>query len=207
MAFKISTAILLVLLVIPPPILWAHQRNVVPRQAALYRATVIREVRFYWGMAESPAMFMGQIAQESGFKEDAKSAFASGLTQFTKPTAEWIQGLYARDLRELCAAKTGCPLEPKWAIRAMVLYDKRLWNGYPNACGDERKAFMLSGYNGGDGWTRKERAQAIKLALDPDVWFGSVETVCLRAAWACKENRDYPRRILLELRHHYEDGR
>lgn len=175
-----------------------------PRQAVLYRATVIREVRFYWGMAEKPSTFLGQIHQESGFREDAKSVFASGLTQFTKPTAEWIQGLYARDLRELCAGRTGCPLDAKWAIRAMTIYDKRLWDGYSKAMGDDRKAFMLSGYNGGNGWVLKERSEALRRGFDPNVWFNSVELVCIRAGWACRENRGYPRRILLELRHHYE---
>ena len=183
---------------------WAHPRTVVPRQAALYRATVIREVRFYWGMAEKPSTFLGQIHQESGFREDAKSAFASGLTQFTKPTAEWISDLYARDLRELCADRAGCPLDAKWAIRAMVIYDKRLYGQQPNAQGDDRMAFALAGYNGGAGHIFREKKEAARVGLDPETWFNSVELICLRAEWACRTNRGYPRRILLELRHHYE---
>lgn len=31
---------------------------------------------------------------------------------------------------------------------------------------------------------------------DSTRWFGNVENICLRASWACRENREYPKRIL-----------
>ena len=202
-AFYLATGLLWVSVFSPP--LLAHQNGrIVPPKAAQYRATVIREVRYYWGFGESSSTFMAQIHQESGFKEDAKSAFASGLTQFTPGTAEWIQQLYAKDLRETCPSKSGCPLNPKWAIRSMVLYDKKLWDRYPFTNGDDRFGFTLSSYNGGAGWVDRERKAAAQMNVESNRWFDRVEKVCLRAKWACNENRQYPRNILFKWRHHYE---
>ena len=199
-----DTALVIAVLLSFQGVTWAHQNgSIIPRQAAQYKATVTREVRYYWGFGQSPSVFMSQIHQESGFREDAKSAFASGLTQFTPGTAEWIQRLYAKDLRETCPSKSGCPLNPKWAIRSMVLYDKRLWDRYSFADGDDRFGFTLSSYNGGAGWVDKERMLAAKTGADSSKWFNAVETVCLRAKWACDENRHYPRNILYKWRHHY----
>lgn len=178
-----------------------------PRQAALYRATVIREVRFYWGMAEKPSTFLGQIHQESTFREDAKSPVgATGLAQMMPGTSRWLMEIYPRDLKELCPDKSGCPLSPAWAIRSLVLFDKRLYDDFRWANGAiERWSATLSGYNGGRSWVlRERRACAGTVGCNDTLWFGNIELACLRSATSCKENRNYPRRILLELRHHYE---
>ena len=172
-----------------------------PRNAIKYRRQVIREAQYRFGLKADAALFMGQIHQESGFREDAKSKFAFGIAQFVPATAEWIQSLYPADLE--CETRKGCPLDAGWAIRAMVLYDKRLWDSFPLAQGDERNALMLVSYNSGIGWVRKERKLAESKGADPEVWFGSVENYCIRAAWACSESKGYPRRILLVWRHHY----
>ena len=179
---------------------WAHDTRV-PRQVAKYRPILIREVRLYWGMGESPATFLAQVHQESGFRENVESKFASGLSQFTPATAEWIQGLYPADLRELCPSRSGCPLDARWALRAMVIYDRRLHGAYRFTAGDDRWGFALAAYNGGARHIKRER---LSCRCDPDRWFGNVENNCLRAEWACRENRAYPRRILHVLRHHYE---
>ena len=201
----ITIALLIVTFLLSRGILYAHKNGrIVPPRAAQYRPTVIREVRYYWGFRENPSTFLSQIHQESGFREGAKSAFASGLTQFTPGTAEWIQKLYAKDLRETCPTNSGCPLNPKWAIRAMVMYDKRLWDRYPFTSGDDRFGFTLSSYNGGSGWIDKERQAAAQMNKESNKWFNAVEKTCLRAKWACDENRQYPRNILYKWRHHYE---
>ena len=178
----------------------AYGHAPIAHRVAKIRPTVVREVRYYWGIRESASTFMGQIHQESAFREDAKSKFASGLTQFTPSTAEWIQGLYAAELRELCPDRSGCPLDARWAVRSMVLYDRRLWNGYNFAESDDRWGFTLAAYNGGAGWIKKERELAHLKKLDPNKWFHGVETVCRRASWACLENRHYPRAILFKWR-------
>lgn len=53
----------------------------------------------------------------------------------------------------------------------------------------------LSAYNGGLGWVNRDK----RLVPNPEAWFCGVETKSNRADWAFKENRNYPRRILLEL--------
>ena len=176
----------------------------IPRSVLKYRNGLIREVRYHWGLNQSPSVFFAQVHQESAWRADAHSAYAAGLTQFTPDTAEWIQSLYPADLTEFCANRSGCPLDAGWAIRAMVLYDRRLWDGFAHSIDDHRWAFALASYNGGLGWIQRERAQAQKRHIDPEFWFGAVEAVCLRAQWACAENRQYPRRILFVWRPVYE---
>lgn len=204
MLYQTITLLLMALIGLAAQSVGAH---VIPRNAARYLPTVIREVRYYWGIRQHHNVFMGQIHQESAFREGAKSAFASGLTQFTPSTAAWIQGLYAADLRELCPDRSGCPLDAKWAIRSMVLYDKRLYDGHGFSSGDDRWAFTLAAYNGGLGWLKIERGACAALAgCDPSRYFHHVELLCgkstprKRAAWACEENRTYPRRILFKWR-------
>ena len=59
------------------------------------------------------------------------------------------------------------------------------------ALGD-RMAFALSAYNGGMGWTNRDRNLATRRGLDPDRYFGSVETVNAgRRASAKRENQRY----------------
>ena len=53
-------------------------------------------------------------------------------------------------------------------------------------------AFALSAYNGGMGWVNRDRNLAAGKGLDPDRYFGSVETVNAgRKASAIRENRRY----------------
>jgi hypothetical protein len=177
----------------------------IPREALVWQRTLIREVRYYWGMRQSPAPFFGQVHQESRWKATARSAFASGMSQFTPPTAEWIQRLYAADLQDFCAERGGCPSDPRWALRALVLYDRRLWQGQADTDAADRLAFALVGYNGGAGWVARERRRCQTLsACTSTRWFGQVELVCVRGPAACRESREYPRLILLRWRPLYE---
>lgn len=91
------------------------------------------------------------------------------------------------------------PFNPGWALRACVTYDKYLWDRLA-AKGTQKKAltpcnrmaFTLSGYNGGMGWTNRDRNLATRRGLDPDRYFGSVETVNAgRRASAKRENQRY----------------
>jgi hypothetical protein len=138
----------------PPPTVPAG----IPREALVYRAQIVRDVHFYWGLGERVAMFFSQLHQESRFKADAQSrAGALGLGQFMPGTAAGAQAMFPADLKELCRDKGGCPLEAAWAIRALVLWDRRLWEARAFATGDERLAFMLADFNGGPGHITKER--------------------------------------------------
>lgn len=197
--------------VAPPPVPVESKRQevarpaIIPARAAAYRAALLREVAFSWpgDWSAHPVVF-AQIHQESAWRPGAESRFAAGLAQFTPDTARWIQGLYPRELREFCGEARGCPMDPRWALRAVARYDRRLWGGYGFAPErDEQYAFMLAAYNGGPGWILRERASARAAGADPDRWFGGVEAHCLRAAWACEENREYPEKILFRLRPAY----
>jgi len=129
----------------------------VPREALVYQAELTREARLEWGMDAPIAALAGQLMQESGFDPKAKSAYASGLSQFTPATARWISTLSTR-------LSDPNPLDPSWSIRAMVFYDHLLHDGV-NPANDEcgRYRAMLAEYNGG----AKRWADRQKLSKEP----------------------------------------
>lgn len=133
----------------------------IPREVLKYRNVLIREIRYTWGDAEPTETFFGQVHAESRWVATARSPVgAAGLTQFMPATAEWIQGLYAKDLKDICGAQSGCPYDPRWALRALVLYDKRLYDGYGWAASKiDRQALMLAAYNGGAGHIAREKSR------------------------------------------------
>jgi len=154
--------------------------------------TIMREFGRYWGTIADTALAGSQTAQESACRAEAQSRFAAGLTQFTPATADDMLKWYAHELR-------GCsyPFDATCAIRAMALYDLRLYLASAWAADrGHRQAVMLSKYNGGSAWVDRERAESRRRGLSDRHWFHHIETVCLRAAWACLENREYPKRIL-----------
>lgn len=162
----------------------------VPDSAYRYQRDLIREARAAWGLSAPVATFAAQIHQESGWRADARSAYASGLAQFTPDTARWIAGAYPRELA------AGQPLNPAWAIRALVVYDLHLWTGLHAATGCDRMAMALAGYNGGAGWINREKRKTTAAGGDAERWFNQVEAHCIRSEASCRENRDYPRKIL-----------
>lgn len=175
----------------------------IPPDAARYKRDLIRNARLIWGLDAPTSTFAGQIHQESGWRADAVSPVgAGGLAQFMPSTAKWISGL----IPEL---EDNQPHNPAWAIRALVEYDKWLYDRVPTTWSHcERMAFVLSSYNGGLGWLQKDVALAAKNGADPQLWFEHVERFNGgRSAAAFAENRGYPNRILLELERRYaRDG-
>jgi soluble lytic murein transglycosylase-like protein len=172
--------------------------DAIPAQAATYRAQVVREAHAAGGLGAPVPMFAAQIHQESGWKPTARSGVgAMGLAQFMPGTADWIANLYPADL------KPGAPLDPNWAIRALVRYDYWLYKRVPKfQKGDERWAAALASYNAGLGWIQKDQGL---VSCDASKWFGCVENaVDKRTADNRKQSRDYPVRILLKLRPLYQ---
>ena len=168
----------------------------IPPLAYKLRPTVIREVRFWWSMDEPTSTFHAQVHQESLWNPEAEShAGAKGLTQFMPATADWISKLYPKDLGE------NQPLDPRWAIRAMVIYDKFL---YDRIDADEKWEMVLSAYNGGLTWVKRDQSLTEQNGLDKRKWWNNVELYSNRSSSAFKENRGYPRRILLVLKPIYE---
>lgn len=164
----------------------------VPAACEQYRRAIITEGRAVWGTASPTSLFGSQTAQESLCKAEAQSKFAAGLTQFTPGTADNMLDWYKHELN-------GCsyPFNARCAIRAMVLYDLRLFHSVNWAANrQEQDATMLACYNGGCGWVARERVAAKRQGKSDRHWFNHIEKVCLRAQWACEENRQYPRRIL-----------
>lgn len=171
----------------------------VPREALRYKRDLLRESRAQWGMDAPVATFAAQIHQESGWRPDAKSKFAAGLTQFTPDTASWISGVYKDQLGE------NAPFNPNWAIRALVIYDRHLWERVDGGTECDRMAFTLSAYNGGLGWVYRDQKMAKTAGANPRTYFGQVEKFNSgRGKEFFKENRGYPQRILKTIQPRYD---
>lgn len=168
-----------------------------PPQAERYRRDLIRSARYVFGMSAPIAVLAAQVHQESAWNPTARSAYASGLAQFTPATARDMARLHPDELGN--GSKEGAPLDSRWALLALCRYDKTLFDAASYAATPaDRWAFVLAGYNGGPGWIPRDRAKARAQGLDASRWFGHVETVNAgRAPQFFRENRDYPRRILI----------
>ncbi len=180
-----------------------------PQAALKHRAELTRNARVIWGMEAPVATFAAQVHQESRWRTDALSPVgALGMAQFMPATARWITEAYpalalndpcesaARDPGRDCPARGG-PMNPSWALRALVTYDRHLWDRIKAASVCERMAMTLSAYNGGLGWVWRDQKLATASGADNGRWFGHVERFNAgRSAAAYRENRDYPRVIL-----------
>ncbi|WP_198086622.1 lytic transglycosylase domain-containing protein [Variovorax sp. E3] len=159
----------------------------IPRDAQRHQLTLKREAQRVWGLNAPVATFAAQVHQESRWRENALSPVgAVGLAQFMPSTARWIGGLYG-DLRDVA------PLNPTWALRGLVTYDKWLFDRVKadNEC--EQMAFALSAYNGGLGWVYKRQ----RLSPQPGVCIGATCAINPGIAPANqRENEHYPDVIL-----------
>ena len=149
------------------------------------------------------AVFAAQIHTESWWKSSTVSSVgAQGLAQFMPSTAKWLPSV---------APETGtpAPFDPRWSLRACVTYDKYLFDRITARWGKpltewNRMAFVMSAYNGGLGWTNRDRAKAAASGLNPDIYFGHVEQGNAgRRASAKRENQRYVQFILRERQQAY----
>ncbi len=115
-------------------------------------------------------LIAAQIYQESQFDPAAVSrAGAAGLMQMLPSTA---RALGFTDLGK-----------PEASIHAGVKYLYTLRNEFDDTLpASERTWFALAAYNGGRGQVERARRLAERLKLDPNKWFGNVETAMLRMA-------------------------
>lgn len=137
-------------------LLWADPAAAqVPAAAERYQLQLRREAQLAWGLGAPVADFAGQIHQESAWRADARSPVgAQGLAQFMPSTGAWLSGLYP-------SLGPHAPNNPIWAIRALVTYDRWLWQRITADDACQRMAFALSAYNGGLGWVyKRQRASA-----------------------------------------------
>lgn len=164
----------------------------VPRDALRHQRELTRNARATWGMDAPVSVFAAQIHQESRWLSDAKSAVgAQGIAQFMPQTATWISGAYKLGEPQ--------PYNTNWALRAMVTYDRYLWQRIATAMPCDRMAMTLSAYNGGLGWLYRDQELAAKRGADRTRWFGSVALFNAgRSSANFKENRNYPVSILVK---------
>lgn len=160
--------------------------SLIPKEALHYRTEFTQEARYIFGLDAPVPMLAGQVHQESGWRSSAQSAYASGLTQFTPSTARWISELFP----ELGSA---APLNPQWAIRAMMRYDNRLYKSqkqFNSVC--DRWSYSLSDYNGGARW------RIARQNLSPEPGNYAVTSVINPGITPAnqRENQEYPRRII-----------
>jgi len=173
-----------------------------PPLAQAFKKDLLRVWQVYFQQSQPAAIGFAQVHQESRWKPEARSGVgASGLAQFMPPTAKWIHSLLPADVRAACPSTSGCPLDPRWALQAMVRFDRLLWDAAIWARPDrERQAAMLSAYNGGGRHLTNERAACAEHPdCDPSRYFKNIERYCGargRAVWACAENKMYPEVIL-----------
>ena len=188
----ILAAVLLVILAAGALLLWpaGARAQSIPAEAHQYKRDLIRAGRNVWGMDAPTATMAGQVHQESRWRAVASSPVgAVGIAQFMPSSARWIQGVYPVEL-------AGDVLSADWGIRALVRYDRHLWERTSALDNCEQWAFTLASYNGGEGWTRKRQ----RLSPTP--------MACLYATCEInpgitpanqRENAGYPKRILLTL--------
>lgn len=171
----------------------------VPHAAHAYRAKLQRAAHTQWGLDAPVAVLAAQVHQESGWNPQAVSRVgARGLAQFMPGTATWWC-----QANSLTAAQCQ-PHNPSWALRALVGYDKWLFDRAPTRYSTyDRMHVALRAYNGGLGhWQAEARATGL-----PQPTIEQVAAACGQArrhASHCKENLGYPARILGVLQPRYQ---
>lgn len=169
-----------------------------PAAAFQHRATLIREARAQWGMNPPSASFAAQLHQESRWRADAVSAVgAKGMGQFMPATAKWMPSV---DPSLATSGTDWGVTNPAWDIRALVTYDRWLYQRVSAADVCQRMAKTYRGYNGGLVWIQRDEQKARALGVNSAVNFGALDQVNAgRSAAAFRENVQYPRLILLKF--------
>lgn len=173
-----------------------------PPDASRYKRDLIRNARLEWGLDAPTATFGAQIHQESGWRANVVShAGAQGMSQFMPATARWLEGVASH-------LGPSDPFNPAWAIRALVAYDRYLYERVDGLTHCERMAKALAAYNGGLGNLQAEEKAADARGIDTLLWFDGVERADAgrRSPANFAENRGYPRRILRELEPRYRNA-
>ena len=135
-----------------------------------------------------------QITVESAWRPNACSAYACGLAQFTLPTWGDISPL----TRPSCEGVDY--KDPACSVRSQIVYISRLVRKYDAKSNRDKWQFAWAAYNGGPGWINREIRKCRAIAgCDPRVWDKNVADIHIRAGWAQKENRAYPKKILREM--------
>lgn len=150
-----------------------------------YRAQIIREAQFRFGVPAPAPVIAGQVQQESAWNPAARSRVgAAGLMQFMPATSQW-------------AATAGAfgsvdPYNPVWSIRAGVWYDRWLYDRIKADTECDRWMFTLASYNGGLGRVYKRQSMSIY----PGQWSATGYINPGISAGSQHENQSYGPRIM-----------
>lgn len=170
-----------------------HLNVRIPAASWQYQRAVTAAAGEFQGIHANPARLAALLHQESAWNPRAQSPFAVGLAQFVPSTAEWLPAVCPEVGRF-------DPWDPLQAVRASACYQRHLHRSIRDTADEcHRWAMVLAAYNGGLGWINRDRRLAAERGADPSRWWDHVELHTRRAEWAKKENRGYPRRILLTL--------
>jgi len=154
----------------------------------------VKSARQAWGLDAPVAAFAAQVHAESAWNPLAVSRVgAKGMAQFMPGTATWWCQINKLSPEE-CQ-----PENPAWALRALVGFDRWLYERVSGPSEYDRLWGALRAYNGGLGHWQKEAALA---GAPPAKGRDSIDATCGRAKRApvhCQENLGYPRRILITL--------
>lgn len=166
----------------------------VPANALRHRATLIRTAQAEWGLGAPSATFAAQIHQESTWRESITAPDdGRGLAQFMDGTATWLVKRYP-------ALGQADPYNPAWAMRAMVRYDRHLFDQVQGVDVCQRMGAALKGYNAGVGYVLRAQTRS----AEPGIWFGVTELI--RTGQSAKNfeySRLYPRWIIYKHQPRY----
>lgn len=170
----------------------------VPHAANQHRQELTRQARLVWGLDAPLAVMAAQVHQESYWNHRAIShAGAQGIAQFMPATARWMPDIDS-------GLNNPQPFNPRWAFRALARYDKWIYSRLKADTDCDRWAMTLASYNGGLGNLLEEKRLAVLGGHSRWLWWDNVEHYnANRSAANFRENRHYPRRILLELTPRY----
>lgn len=165
-----------------------------PEAAKRYRGILTREAHFVNGLDAPVPMYAAQIEQESGWRTGVTAwDGGKGLAQFMDGTAGDIARMYP-------SIGDAAPMNPTWAIKALVRYDTHIAQHVQGADECNRMAAALKGYNAGYGYV----LQAQKKSLQPGRWWWVTEYIKTRQSPQNFEaSRMYPRWIILQRQPKY----
>lgn len=166
----------------------------IPSAAERHRNTLVRVSRMGFGMDAPIATLAAQVHQESRWQTNAVSPVgATGIAQFMPATAKWMAELYPSTLGD------PQPLNPGWALRAMVQYNLWHLNRIQARSPCDQWAMALAAYNGGLGWVQRDSRLALASgASQPLAWHDIEHHNAGRSAANFAENRHYVRVILTQ---------
>jgi len=223
---------LILLCLIAGGALAADVRSYIPEQAKLYASTLAAVQGVAWASAPEPWTLGGQVEQEScitlthkrcwnpraelktsreygfGFGQITIAYKADGSERFNN-----FKGLKAQhaSLKDWAWENR---YDPKFQLDALVEMDRTLFTQIRDAATPtDQLAFMLAGYNGGQGGVLQDRRLCSNTGTcDARRWFGNVETTSLKTRRvnpgygqsAYDINRGYVRLILQVRRDKYK---